>query len=131
MKRAFIAAMLLAAAPAFAADCPQAWEVEAKQMFGQWQAEFEDKGPGASVRLEAHPEFAGNFRGSVERNGERRQIAGDIDDGDLTLEETADGVHIAAIWVGEVADGSCGKEVRGSWKAEGSDASRAFILRKQ
>ena len=115
---------------AFAADCPQAWEVEANQMLGPWQAEFEDKGPGASLRLEAHPEFAGNFRGAVERNGERRQLAGDIDDGDLTLEESADGVHIAAIWVGEVVDGSCGREVRGSWKAEGSPATRAFILRR-
>ena len=81
--------------------------------------------------LEAHPEFAGNFRGTVNRAGELRQLAGDVDDGDLTLEESADGVHIAAVWVGEIVEGSCGNEVRGAWKAEGSAAQRGFVLRRQ
>ena len=132
MKRAIVVLVgALAMAGACAADCPQAYEVEAKQLLGSWRAEFEDHGPGATLLLQAHPEFAGNFRGSVERNGERRQLAGDIDDGDLTLEESADGVHIAAVWVGEIVEGSCGKEVRGSWKAEGAAQQRGFVLRKQ
>jgi hypothetical protein len=131
MKRLLAAALLLACAGAFAADCTPAEEVSASQMLGLWRAEFEDRGPGATVLLEAHPEFAGNFRGAVNRDGERRQLAGDIDDGDLTLEESADGVHIAAVWVGELVEGSCGKEVRGAWKAEGAASSRQFILRKQ
>jgi hypothetical protein len=131
MKRLLAAVLLLACAGAFAADCMPADEVSASQMLGLWRAEFEDRGPGATVLLEAHPEFAGNFRGAVNRDGERRQLAGDIDDGDLTLEESADGVHIAAVWVGEMIEGSCGREVRGAWKAEGAPGSRQFILRKQ
>ena len=131
MKRFIVAAIVRAGGSALAAACPPAEEVTAAQMLGLWRAEFEDHGPGATLLLQAHPEFAGNFRGAVERNGERRQLAGDVGDGDLTLEESTDGVHIAAIWVGELVEGSCGKEVRGAWKAEGSPATRQFVLRKQ
>ena len=131
MKRFLVAGLALACAAAFGAGCPPADEVSAAQMLGEWRAEFEDRGPGATLLLQAHPEFAGNFRGSVNRDGERRQLAGDIDEGDLTLEESADGVHIAAIWVGEVVEGSCGREVRGAWKAEGAASQRNFVLRKR
>ena len=133
MKRllAVALAFALAGGAAFAADCPQPEEVSAGQMLGLWRAEFEDRGPGATLLLQAHPEFAGNFRGAITRDGDRRQLAGDVDEGDVTLEESADGVHIAAIWVGELVEGSCGKEVRGTWKAEGDPATRQFVLRKQ
>jgi hypothetical protein len=131
MKRALVAALVLAGGAVLAADCPQAQDVSAAQMLGLWRAEFEDRGPGATLLLEKHPEYGDSFRGAINRDGERRQLAGDLEDGDLTLEESSDGLHIAAIWVGEVVEGSCGKEVRGSWKAEGATATRAFILKKQ
>jgi hypothetical protein len=131
MKRVLLAGVALACVGAFAAGCPPADEVSATQMLGLWRAEFEDRGPAATLLLEAHPEFAGNFRGAVNRDGERRQLAGDVEDGDVTLEESADGVHIVAVWVGEVVEGSCGKEVRGAWRAEDAATQRQFVLRKQ
>ena len=131
MKRALLAGLALSCAGAFAADCPPPEEVSATQMLGTWRAEFEDRGPGATLVLEAHPEYGNSFRGAISREGERRQLAGDVDEGDVTLEESTDGLRIAAVWVGEVVDGSCGREVRGAWKAEGSPTQRQFVLRKQ
>jgi hypothetical protein len=79
----------------------------ARRVRGLWQ--------GATLLLEKHPEYAASFSGAINRNGERRQVAGDIEDGEFTLEESADGVHIAATWVGDVVEGSCGREIRGTW----------------
>ncbi|MDB5859315.1 MAG: hypothetical protein JWQ76_3004 [Ramlibacter sp.] len=137
MKRLVLMAALLACcAPVFAqapaaGACPQPSEVMQAHMLGLWRAEFEDRGPGATLLLERHPDYAESLSGAVNRGGERRQLAGDVEDGDLTLEESADGVHIAAIWVGELVEGSCGREVRGTWKAEGAAGERYFVLRKQ
>ena len=47
------------------------------------------------------------------------------------MEESADGQRIAATWLGDVVEGSCGKEIRGTWKAEGEAAARGFLLRRQ
>ena len=58
-------------------------------------------------------------------------MAGDVEDGELTLEESADGVHIAATWLGDVVQGSCGREIRGTWTLDGQQAGSPFILRKQ
>jgi hypothetical protein len=40
-------------------------------------------------------------------------------------------VRIAAAWVGELVEGSCGREVRGTWTIDGEKSGRPFILRKQ
>ena len=39
-------------------------------------------------------------------------LVGDVDDGQLTLEESLDGKRISATWVGEVVEGSCAREIR-------------------
>ena len=57
-------------------------------------------------------------------------LAGDVDDGELTLEESVNGQNISATWLGDVVEGSCGREIRGTWKAEGQAAWRGFVLRK-
>jgi len=46
------------------------------------------------------------------------QVVGDVDDGQLTLEESEDGKRISATWLGEVTEGRCGKEIRGTWSPE-------------
>ena len=51
----------------------------------------------------------------MQRGGTTAQVSGDVDDGDLTLEESISGTNISATWTGRVVDGSCGKEIRGSW----------------
>ena len=127
----FAPALLLACAgTAFAqAPCPQAWEVTRNDLLGAWRAELAGQWDYATLTLDKHPEYDG-FRGAVQRGAEQRTVAGDVEDGDLTLEESADGVHIAATWLGEVVEGSCGKEVRGTWKTEGAAEGKPFILRR-
>ena len=111
--------------------CRNASDVKAADMLGLWHAELEGAGRVGTLLLEKHPLYAESFRGAINRNGERRAVAGDVEDGDFTLEESADGVRIAAAWVGELVQGSCGREVRGTWTIDGEKSGRPFVLRKQ
>ena len=126
-----LAATLLALAGAAAAqDCPQATEVLPKQLVGLWRAEFEGGG-GATLLLEPHRDFVLSLSGEVNRNGERAKVAADLEDGEFTLEESADGVKITAAWQGEVVEGSCGREIRGSWQSDTDPpVRRTFTLRR-
>jgi hypothetical protein len=114
-----------------APDCPQPSDVQQRHLLGLWHAQFADHGPGATLLLEPHPEMDESVRGMVNRNGDRAQVAGDVDNGAFTLEESADGTSISATWVGDVVDGSCGREIRGTWQAEGNPRTRSFDLRKK
>ncbi len=131
MKRWFLVAALCAA-PAWAQEpCPHASEVGQAQMLGLWRAELEGLGHAGTLLLEKHAVYAGSLSGTINRNGDRRPVAGDIEDGELTLEESADGKRISATWLGEVVEGSCGREIRGTWTIDGEATGRAFVLRKQ
>jgi hypothetical protein len=132
VKFGLLLACLLAACGALAqAPCPQAADVDRTLLLGLWRAEFDGGVHAGTLLLEPHPEYAESFSGSINRDGERRRLAGDIEAGEFTLEESADGVHIAATWLGDVVEGSCGREIRGTWTAEGAPAGRGFVLRKQ
>ena len=109
--------------------CPKAAELAPRQLVGLWRAEFDGLPQGATLLLEPHPEYAGSIAGQVNRNGERAKLAGDLEEGEFTLEESADGVRISATWLGDVVDGSCGREIRGQWEAPGR-APIGFVLRK-
>ena len=134
--RAAVAALLLAASTGAAlaqggAPCPQPLEVEPAQLFGLWRAEFEGSGlRGATLLLEQHPDYALSLKGGINRNGERGQVVADLEDGELTLEESADGQRIAATWLGDVVPGSCGREIRGTWQAREAKDVVPFVLRK-
>ncbi|AEG91479.1 hypothetical protein [Ramlibacter tataouinensis] len=137
MKRT-IALLLMAAclAPVQAAaqtkvrTCPRAAELKPEQLLGRWRAEFEGLAQGATVLLERNPRWEGRFSGTVNRNGARSEVAGDVEDGEFTMEESADGTRISATWLGEVVEGSCGREIRGTWEAEGTELARPFVLRR-
>lgn len=132
MKASAFALLLACALPAGAQDpCPHASEVKQEHILGLWRAEFNGNGHVGTLLVEKHPLYAQSFGGFINRNGERSRIAGDVEDGDFTLEESADGVRIAATWLGEVVEGSCGKEIRGTWTRDGESAGHAFVLRKQ
>ena len=76
-------------------------------------------------------EDEGRLTGSVNRNGERSQLAGDVDKGEFTMEESADGTRISAVWTGDLVEGSCGKEIRGTWQEEKDPPKpHSFVLRK-
>ena len=111
--------------------CPHASEGRQDHLLGLWRAEFEGLAQGATLLLEKHPMFALSLRGAINRNGERAQLAGDVEDGEVTLEESANGSNISAVWLGDVVEGSCGREIRGAWKAEGDSRQFQFVLRKQ
>ena len=112
-----------------AANCPKVQELTVRHLVGLWRAEFEAPEAGATLLLEPHPRYAGSLSGEVNRNGERSKVAADLDEGEFTLEESADGVRIAATWLGEVVQGSCGKEIHGSREAPGVEPRR-FTLRR-
>ena len=111
--------------------CPAADQVAQRHLIGAWKADIEGVAAGLRVQLKAHPQFAQTLRGSLQRGAQRVELAGDIDAGELTLEESVNGTNISATWLGEVVQGSCGREIRGTWKAEGMQGEHPFVLKKQ
>jgi hypothetical protein len=109
--------------------CPKPAEVTHQHLYGAWRAEF-TPGASATLRLEKHTEFAQSVSGEITRGNVRAQVAGDVEDGDFHLEESSDGIRIAAVWAGQVVDGSCGKEIKGTWKHHKDGTERTFVLRK-
>ena len=129
MKR-IVALLALAATSAFAEPCLHASEVQQADMLGLWRAEIEGVGHVGTLLLQKHPLYAESFSGWIDRDSDRRELAGDVEDGEFTLEESADGVHITANWVGELVEGSCGREARGVWTIDGQENGKPFVLRK-
>lgn len=113
-----------------AVACPKAHEVTHAHLLGMWRAEFDGLAQGATLLLEKHPELGESVRGRINRNGERAEVAGDVDEGEFTLEESENGVNISATWMGDVVEGSCAREIRGTWQAERDRRSHSFVLRK-
>lgn len=85
----------------------------------------------ATLQLGPHPELAQSVRGTVHRGGAIAQLSGDVDAGELTLEESINGTNISATWTGQVIDGSCGKEIHGTWNNVHPTTALPFVLRKQ
>ena len=129
---AVAAAMLCAPLQAqdLSRGCPKATEVTHEHLLGMWRAEFEGQPLGATLLLEPHPELKESVRGAINRNGERADVSGDVDDGEFTLEESENGINISATWVGDVVEGSCGREIRGYWELGANKLRRNFVLRK-
>lgn len=125
-----LAAFAQAPGQAAATACPKAEEATHLDLLGTWNAEVEGR-PAAVIVLRQHPQLAESVRGSVRRAGRDTEAAGDVDEGEFTLEESADGIHISAVWLGDVAPGSCAREIRGTWQADGEGAAHNFVLRKQ
>ena len=131
---ALVAAAALGWLPATTAvasspDCPKAAEVMPRQLVGLWRAEFSGSAQGATLLLEPHREYAQSLSGEINRDGTRARVAADLEDGEFTLEESADGRRISATWLGEVVESSCGKEIRGR-REGGWDGTVDFVLRK-
>ncbi len=99
-------------------------------LYGLWRAEFDGQAQGATLLFEKHPQFAQSVRGGVNRGGVMGQVAGDVNNGDFSLDESDDGIRIAASWSGTVVEDSCGKEIRGTWTRAAGKPEYSFILRK-
>jgi hypothetical protein len=109
--------------------CPKASEVTFAHLVGRWRAQIEGAAD-ATLVLVRHPQYRG-VRGTIDRGAERSALSGEVHDTEFLLEESIDGIAISATWVGDVAEGSCGREVRGTWRLESDKVERAFVLRKQ
>ena len=138
LARAMVLACAIAAAPALAqapapgaAPCPAAMDTAASDLYGLWSVRFSNPAASATLLLERHPDYAESVSGVISRDGAKAFIAGDVEDGEFTLEESADGLRIGANWSGRVVEGSCGREIQGEWKNAADGAARAFTLRKQ
>jgi hypothetical protein len=110
--------------------CPKAAEVTHLHLYGLWRAEFTGQAQGATLLFEKHPDYPGSVRGGINRDGARGLVAGDVEDGEFNLDESVDGIRIAAAWSGAVVENSCGKEIRGTWTPASGAPELGFILRK-
>jgi hypothetical protein len=111
------------------AACPNAQELSPRQLVGLWRAEFEGQLPAATLLLEPHREYALSLSGEINRDGVRARLAADLEQGEFTMEESADGRRISATWLGDVVEGSCGNEIRGR-REGGWDGTVPFVLKK-
>jgi hypothetical protein len=114
--------------------CPAPEDITPLHLYGPWMAEVKvGDSPAEEIRVlfTKHPELAGSVSGTLERAGSRALIAGDVDHGEFTLEESLDGQRINATWLGQVTPTSCGKEITGTWTQENDTTVKTFVLRKQ
>ena len=127
-----------------AVACPTAKQIKPAQIYGLWRARFNPAPAGlpanATMRLERHAEFGDSVAGFVSRelgaaadtptdtpaiagHAAKAQLAGDLEHGLLTLDESSNGISITGTWNGEMAEGSCGKKVTGMWKDTSNSAA--------
>jgi hypothetical protein len=111
-------------------DCPAAADMEARHLYGLWRVQFAGAQQANTVLFEKHPEMAGSVRGGINRDGKQALLAGDVDEGVLVLDESDDGLHISAVWSGNVSPSSCGKEIRGTWTNVKDKKETGFVLHK-
>lgn len=114
--------------------CPGPLDVQAGQLVGRWRAQVPGLWDEAIVELAPHPHHAGSLAGHVVRGTQRAQAVADLDEGEFTMEESADGIHIDATWLGEPVEGHCGREIRGEIRLRGQEDARTpgrpFVLRR-
>ena len=112
------------------ATCPPAAEVTALHLYGAWQARWDGVEDPAALNLGRNPEHPDSLRGTIRRGTQEALVAGDVDEGEFTLEESADGRSISATWTGTVVADACGKEIKGVWTSTADKKERSFVLRK-
>lgn len=117
--------------------CTSTNSLTQQQAYGDWRVTWQDGGATEVVRFGLNPEFPDSLSGELQRGNTRLQLAGDLEDSQLNLEESPDGKAISATWVGAVVAGSCGKAIEGVWTRDESvvtkDAGagvRKFMLRR-
>lgn len=122
--------VLAAAGAACVAACPANADLTARDLHGAWRADIAGTWASADLVLQPNPDWPGSLAGRIRREGREALLAGDLEDGTFTLEESADGVRIDATWIGQPVEGRCGREIRGTWRASGDSPSRGFTLRR-
>ncbi len=130
---------LASARPSDISSCPPITQIKAAHLHGAWQARFTPAPAGlpalTTLQLERHAEFSESLAGFANRtlaptaskpaqggHAAKAQLAGDLEDGHLTLDESSNGISITGAWNGKVVEGTCGKTITGTWKDMSSSA---------
>ena len=111
--------------------CVATWETPSTALHGNWVAEIDGIAAAAHLHLDRHPEWAGMVKGSARHGVQESVMVGDVNEGEVTLEESRNGVNISATWVGDLVEDSCATEIRGQYLEGETAPARSFILRKQ
>ena len=121
-------------------SCPSTQDMKAEHLFGLWAVRFTNPPAGlptaATLLLERHAEFSDSLAGQVSRDlgsaagsakiaghAAKAELAGDLENGLLLLDESSDNLSISGTWNGEMLQGSCGREFQGTWKDTSSSAA--------
>lgn len=118
------------AAPQARPACPSAQQMEQPELLGRWQATLAGQTQPTTLQLGPHPEWNGTVKGTITRPAGRSIVVGDVNQGKLTMEESADGKKVSGTWLGDVVEGSCAREIRGEW-LDDKDNTTPFVMRKQ
>jgi len=100
------------------------------QWLVQWMGNLTGEPTEARLVFTANPEFADSLLGLLDLGRNRHEIAGDLEEELLTLEESADGKSISANWSMRAAAGLCGKELTGTWIRASDGQQRQVVLRR-
>ena len=92
------------------------------------------EGAGRSVvtrlHMQRNPEYAESLAGSYRLGENLHEVFGDIEQGALDLEESANGKDISALWKGRVLEGSCGQTIVGKRRSTLDNSEQDFVLRR-
>ncbi|MEN9844032.1 MAG: hypothetical protein RLZZ612_1861 [Pseudomonadota bacterium] len=124
-----------AAVPASAIipPCPLPEDIESKHLLGTWRV-TQPQHPDVSAVLELtrHPEHEDSVRGVLRPTQGQAPLAvwlvGDIDEGELVMDESSDGQRISAIWTVRPTTDSCGRKWEGERRAAGEDVAEALVM---
>lgn len=114
--------------------CPDLARWQARRLYGRWSVELPQLGERGTLVLRQHPEFAASLRGEFTLGGVRSIASGDVEEGDLNLDESRDGKTLSAFWTGRLDAASCGREFRGTVQRLDRPGQRGvdtpFVLRR-
>ncbi len=115
------------------AICPAPSELKIASLYGTWILEISSADgtqvlQRGRVELEKNPEYPGSVSGWMHVQERKIFVAGDLSQGEVSLEESDDGTRISAVWEGAVAEGSCGKAITGTRRA--GETMTTFVLRR-
>ena len=114
--------------------CPGLKRWTARQLYGTWEVELSELGLRGRLVLRQHPEFLESLRGEFDFGGQQAIASGDIEEGELNLDESRDGKSLFAFWTGHLVPAACGREIRGTWQLLPKDGQPAreshFVLRR-
>lgn len=81
--------------------------------------------------LRQHPEFSESLRGELSYGTTNSIASGDLEGGEVNLDESSNRINMTATWTGHLVPSSCGKEIRGEWQDLTKNTRSAFVLRRE